>query len=148
MQDPYERNSPGLGRRPRPGAHADAVERRPNAGFCPPDVEPWLPLGDVASVEAQRDDPRSMLSLYRALLALRRELGGAYRTFAWRRDFAYLRDDMLVALNLSGEPQTVPLGELAGRVRLSTHLDGRADEVRGDVPLRADEGLVICLCNA
>ena len=115
----------------------------PNAGFCPPGVEPWLPLGDVASVEAQRDDPRSLLSLYRALLALRRELGGAYRTvFTDDAVFAYLRGDALVALNLSGEPRTIPLGELAGRVRLSTHLDGRADEVRGELVLRADEGVI------
>ena len=90
-----------------------------------------------------------MLCLYRALLALRRELGGAYRTvFTDDAVFAYRRGDVLVALNLSGEPRSVPLGELAGRVRLSTQLDGRADEVRGDVPLRADEGVVICLCNA
>ena len=50
---------------------------------------------------------------------------------------------MLVALNLSGEPQAVPLGELAGRVRLSTHLDGREDEVRGELRLRADEGVIV-----
>ena len=149
VQDPYELNSPGLGvgrdpaRTPLPW-----TDEQPNAGFCPPDVEPWLPFGDVASVEAQRGDPRSMLSLYRALLALRRELTGAYRTvFTDDAVFAYLRGDTLVALNLSGEPQTVPLGALTGRVRLSTHLDDRADEVRGELRLRGDEG-VICLCNA
>jgi alpha-glucosidase len=153
VQDPYERNSPGLGvgrdpvRTPMPWSDA------PNAGFCPPGVEPWLPLGAVASVEAQRDDPRSMLSLYRALLALRRAspalAGGGYRTLAVAEaTFAYVRDDMLVALNLSGEPQAADLGSLAGRVRLSTHLDGRADEARGELPLRPDEGVVICLCNA
>jgi len=46
---------------------------RPNAGFST--VDPWLPLVDDAedrSVEAQRDDPGSMLSLHRRLLALRR----------------------------------------------------------------------------
>jgi alpha-glucosidase len=153
VQDPYERNSPGLGvgrdpeRTPMPWSDA------PNAGFCPPDAEPWLPLGAVPSVEAQRRDPRSMLSLYRALLALRREspalAGGAYRTLlAGEAVFAYLRDDVLVALNLSGEAQSVPLGELAGRVRLSTYLDGREDDVRGELRLRADEGVVVCLCNA
>jgi alpha-glucosidase len=150
VQDPYERNSPGLGvgrdpaRTPMPWSDA------PNGGFCAPDVEPWLPLGDVASVEAQREDPRSMLSLYRALLALRRESGaltdGGYRSLAvGEATFAYLRDDLLVALNLSGEPQVVPLGALAGRVRLSTHLDGREDDVRGELRLRADEGAIVAL---
>jgi alpha-glucosidase len=47
------------------------------AGFSPADAtaEPWLPLPDgwgEWSVEQQRDDPDSMLSLYRRMLALRR----------------------------------------------------------------------------
>jgi alpha-glucosidase len=49
---------------------------RSHAGrFCDPEVEPWLPVIDaeIYSVEAQIDDPRSMLSLTRALLGLRRE---------------------------------------------------------------------------
>jgi alpha-glucosidase len=152
VRDPYERNSPGLGvgrdpeRTPMPWSDA------PNGGFCPPEVEPWLPLGDVASVEAQRRDPRSMLSLYRALLALRRDspalAGGGYRTLAaGEATFACRRDDTLVALNLSAEPQVVPLGSLRGCVELSTHLDGREDEVRGELRLRADEGVTIRLCK-
>lgn len=50
-------------------------DRTPNAGFCPPDVVPWLPLGnDVGEVNvaSQLADPRSMVSLTRRLLALRR----------------------------------------------------------------------------
>jgi alpha-glucosidase len=145
VQDPYERNSPGLGvgrdpaRTPMPWSAA---------GFSA--AEPWLPLGDVADVEAQRRAPRSMLSLHRALLALRRESpalsAGGYRELAaGDATLAYLRDDVLVALNLSSEPQTVPLGPLAGRVRLSSHLDGREDEVRGELALRADEGVIVAL---
>jgi hypothetical protein len=56
---------------------------------------------------------------------------------------AYRRDDLLVALNLSDEPQVAPVGALAGDVRLSTHLDGRANEVRGELRLRADEGVIV-----
>jgi hypothetical protein len=39
------------------------------------EVEPWLPYGRIrrASVEAQRDDPASLLSLHRRLLRVRRE---------------------------------------------------------------------------
>jgi len=153
VQDPYELNSPGLGVGRDPARVPMPWSDAPNAGFCPPDVEPWLPLGDGASVEVQRRDPQSMLSLYRALLALRRATpaltDGAYRTvFVGEASFAYLRGDVLVALNLSAEPRAVALGPLAGRVRLSSHLDGREDEVRGDLPLRGDEGVVVCLCNA
>lgn len=47
----------------------------PNAGFCPPDSRPWLPVGDDherVNVAVQRDDPGSMLHLTRRLLVLRR----------------------------------------------------------------------------
>jgi alpha-glucosidase len=124
----------------------------PNGGFCPPEVEPWLPLGEVTAinVEAEREDPRSMLSLYRRLLALRRATpaltGGGYRTLlADEATFAYLRDDMLVALNLSEQPQSVALGSLAGRVVLSSQLDDREDDVDGELRLRPAEAVVVAL---
>ena len=47
-----------------------------NAGFTAPGVEPWLPLAPdyrETNVERQRNDPESMLSLYKRLLAYRRE---------------------------------------------------------------------------
>jgi glycosidase len=47
-----------------------------NAGFTAPAATPWLPVGDHAggrTVAAQAPDPDSMLSLYRAVLRLRRE---------------------------------------------------------------------------
>lgn len=47
----------------------------PNAGFTTAEARPWLPLAaDYATrnVAAQEDDPASMLSLFRALTALRR----------------------------------------------------------------------------
>ena len=116
VQDPYEHNSPGLGVGRDPARTPMPWSAAPNGGFCPPEVEPWLPLGDVATinVEAEREDPRSMLNLYRRLLALRRAspalTSGGYRTLvADEATFAYLRDDTLVALNLSDEPQTLAL---------------------------------------
>ena len=53
---------------------------RPNAGFCPPDVKPWLPVnpdayrqdGRAVNVEAQDADPDSLLNWYRKLIRLRR----------------------------------------------------------------------------
>ena len=153
VQDPYELNSPGLGVGRDPARAPMPWSAAPNAGFCPPGAEPWLPLGDVAGldVEAQRRDPRSMLSLYRALLALRRSSSalsdGGYRTVAaGDAVLAYLRESpgeaMLVALNLSDEPQAVPLG---GRVRLSSQLDGGEGIVRGELRLRPAEGVVVDL---
>jgi alpha-glucosidase len=65
---------------------------------------PWLPLaGDHATVnvEAQQDDPDSLLSLYRRLLALRRSepdlRDGGYRTLeATDRILRYVRGDSTV----------------------------------------------------
>ena len=102
--------------------------------------EPWLPYGDLAiNVEAQREDPGSMLSLYRALLRLRRDFAEAdYRTLhAADGVLAYARGERTaVALNLTGEPRPLPV---AGDVLLSTHLDGGGDGLRGD------EGVVLRL---
>jgi alpha-glucosidase len=152
VQDPYEHNSPGLGVGRDPARTPMPWSAAPNGGFCPPEAEPWLPLGDVATinVEAEREDPRSMLNLYRRLLALRRASAalttGGYRTLmAGDASFAYLRDDVLVALNLSEQPQAVALGSLAGRIALSSQLDGREDDVGGELRLRPAEAVVVAL---
>jgi oligo-1,6-glucosidase/alpha-glucosidase len=112
----------------------------PHAGFST--AEPWLPVGEGAGVAAQRDDPRSMLTLYRRLLALRRESDdlaeGAYRTLhAADGVLAYARGERTaVALNLTGDPRPLPV---AGEIVLSTHLDG------GGPALRGHEGVVLTL---
>jgi alpha-glucosidase len=75
--------------------------------------EPWLPFAsdhERVNVEAQRDDPDSLLSLYRRLLALRRTepdlLDGAYRTIS--TDDGVLRfargEHVEVAINLGEQP--------------------------------------------
>jgi alpha-glucosidase len=112
----------------------------PHAGFSA--AEPWLPVGEGAGVTAQRSDPRSMLTLYRRLLTLRREsddlAAGTYRTLhAADGVLAYARGARTaVALNLTGEPRPLPV---AGEAVLSTHLDG------GGPALRGHEGVVLTL---
>lgn len=54
----------------------------PNAGFCPAGVRPWLPANPnrvAVNVELETADPDSILSLYRRLLALRREQPAIHR---------------------------------------------------------------------
>src|SRR5690606_37463627 len=76
MQDPQGVNQPEIahivGRDPcRTPMQWDAS---PNAGFAAQGVQPWLPLApDYAqrNVAVESDDPRSMLSFFRALTALR-----------------------------------------------------------------------------
>ncbi len=83
-----------------------------------------------------------MLSLYRRLLALRRESDdltiGDYRTLsAGDGVLAYARGERTaVALNLTSEPRPLPVD---GTVVLSTHLDAGGDG------LRADEGVLLRL---
>jgi hypothetical protein len=81
-----------------------------------------------------------MLALHRELLALRREFAGeGYRTLAAGDEtLAYRRGDRwAVVLNLSDRPAAVPV---RGRVRLSTHLDRRGEEL---TELRPAEGVVV-----
>jgi alpha-glucosidase len=127
----------------------------PHAGFS--HVEPWLPVAPDArrvNVAAERDDPTSMLTLHRRLLALRRAEPalqlGAYRP---RDDvpgdvLAYLREagdaTFLVALNPTGEVRRVPLpGDASWRAELSTRLDGGPERAHGSLRLRPHEGAVL-----
>jgi alpha-glucosidase len=120
-QDPIARRGDGsdLGRDgcrvPLPWS-ADA----PTFGFSPPDAhaEPWLPQPAsfaALAADAQSDDPRSTLTLYRQALALRRErIVGAPRTVEWldvavRDDVvAYRRGDLVMATNFGAEPFVLP----------------------------------------
>ncbi len=155
QRDPWGLRCPGLGRdgarSPMPWSGA------PNAGFCPDDVEPWLPLGDdhaEVNVEAQARDGASMLALTRALLRLRRGSAalalGSHRTVAGAPDdcFVYERagEDgrYLVALNFGAEPRELALPGPA-RLLLSTRLDRADVDCPASLALRGDEGCVLRL---
>lgn len=92
----------------------------PGAGFCPPGVEPWLPIGDAASVnvEAQTGDDASLLEWYRTLLTLRRDEpalhGGELRLVPSESSiiaFERMVEDttLLVLANLGEDPAGHPL---------------------------------------
>ena len=120
----------------------------PNGGFTSPDVEPWLPFGDASrNVAAQRGDPHSVLSLTRALIALRRDrddlTGGSYTAvdapegiWAWRRGVA-----TVVALNHTESPLELPLG--GGEVLLSTRRERVGQGILDRVRLEAWEAIVV-----
>jgi alpha-glucosidase len=85
----------------------------PGGGFT--NGEPWLPLVDPDERNAadQLGDPRSVLSFWRSLIALRRELDGPLETLDLAPDvFAYRRGQHLVAINFANEPRTLPAGEV------------------------------------
>jgi alpha-glucosidase len=156
VQDPWERNVPGQGLGRDPVRTPMPWSTRPNAGFCAPGVEPWLPLGEDAdrlNVDAQRDDPASMLSLYRALLELRRAepalATGTIRIVAaeesgvlvYEREAADAR--LLVALNLGDAPAEAGLGGAQGTVALTTGPGPAHERISGPTVLAPGEALVL-----
>ena len=168
QQDPWGQQVPGLGRdgcrTPMPWTSA------PDGGFsnaAPSDF--WLPMhhGNGStdapiSVADQLDDDRSMLTLYRRLLDLRRTSkalhAGRYApiddvpdgVFAYRRTFesdtgeSNTGDDVkIIALNFRSTPAEMPLPADA-EVLLSTtgtrHAESLDDRT---LRLHADEGVVL-----
>jgi alpha-glucosidase len=102
--------------------HPMQWDATPKAGFTT--GTPWLPAVDPQerNVEGQRVDPRSLLELYRRLLALRRGLGGGFRLLdAEPGVVAFERNGHTIAVNTSAEQRTAPAGETV----LATH-DGEA----------------------
>ncbi|HEY1296130.1 MAG TPA: alpha-amylase family glycosyl hydrolase [Chloroflexota bacterium] len=152
VQDPFEKNVPGLGVGRDPERTPLQWSAAAHAGFT--QGSPWLPIADdfaEVNVERQRDDPRSMLTLHRRLIELRRRtpalsVGGYTPVHADDDLLVYERavDDerVRVALNLSHAGRAIPWSEPRARVLISTHLD-RDGEVGDRLDLRADEGVVV-----
>ena len=98
--------------------HPMQWDSSPTGGFTT--GEPWLIPVDPQerSVEAQRDDPTSLLSLYRRLIELRRELGEGFRLLDSEAGVvAYERGEHTIAVNTTAEQRSAPQGEVV----LSTH---------------------------
>jgi alpha-glucosidase len=98
--------------------HPMQWDASPTGGFTT--GEPWLPAVDPerTNVEAQREDPRSTLSLVRDLLTLRRVLGeGLELIDAAPGVLAYRRGDHEVAINTTAEERPAPA---SGEVVLET----------------------------
>jgi len=116
--------------------------------------EPWLPLTEDhvrRNVARMRDDARSILNLYKNLLALRRRYkalhGGAWlRLPGPEQTLAYERrhdgERMFIVLNLDPHPAHVVLPD-EGCLLLSTQGDRIQEKVNGAVMLRDDEGVII-----
>ncbi len=95
----------------------------PSLGFGP--AHPWLPQPAqwaTLAASVQRDDPHSMLSLYRAALALRRDEHALQRGgFEWQQAptgvLSFLRGGtgehgVQVVVNMSSDPVPLPAGEV------------------------------------
>ena len=119
-----------------------------------------MPLtGDAnrRNVDERRDDSRSILTLYRRLLSLRRDHSalsvGAWRGLALPPDlaaevFAYERiadgETLRILLNFSNQGWSVPLDEGGPwQILRSTHSGRAGDRVERQLRLEPDEGVIL-----
>ncbi len=128
-----------------------------HAGFCPDDIEPWLPIvvppdGTVAD---QLADPRSPLALVRRLVELRHTdpalaLGALTLLDGPDGVVAYVRSDgrsgaTVVALNFADGERRLDASAVGARgvVACSTGMDRTGDADLAALVLRPHEGLVV-----
>jgi alpha-glucosidase len=155
VRDPFEKNVPGIGVG-RDGCRTPMQwDATPFAGFSA--TQPWLPLSDdfphenVVNLDA---DGRSILSLYRALIEMRRKrpqlMSGDYVPIAAEGDLLLYRrqgesDALVIALNLGAEPVSIASEAIGldGEILLSTFLDREGERIHGVLDLRGNEGVII-----
>lgn len=134
----------------------------PNAGFTT--GSPWLPIPPeyaAFSVELQKYDPQSSLTLYQRLILLREEslalYNGRFRTLdAPEGVLLYERvsdavgqaetgEHYLIALNFGDAPRTLDLAQAGahGELLLSTGLDRKGEIALDSVALHPGEGVII-----
>jgi alpha-glucosidase len=153
VQDPFEKNVPGLG----VGRDGARTPMQWDGGRCAgfSNAEPWLPVADdvtKVNVHIEERSARSLLNLHRRLIAVRRSHPalqlGSYRTIEASGDLLLFarewhHDRIVVALNLGGGKFKLASAGVQGKVLVSTAGDRDREPVEHEFALRADEGLVI-----
>ena len=129
-----------------------------NAGFS--GSRPWLRIDRTykkVNVDAQKDDPDSMLALYRKMIRLRQsepslKIGEYVPVHSDHQMLAYIRQTegqrkFLIILNLSHRPCFLrqPKTNYAGEVVVSTSPELEGSRVAETICLSGDEAMVIAL---
>jgi alpha-glucosidase len=154
VRDPRALREPGLALGRDPVRTPMPWDESENAGFST--AKPWLPLNadwPTRNVARMTEKSQSILTLYRRLLALRRDclalsigdfvlLNGEDEILAYER--RHDAERLIVALNLGGRTHRLKLPDWArgSRLLLSTHGDGAPIE-GGALLLRSNEGVVL-----
>jgi alpha-glucosidase len=159
VHDPFEKNVPGIGVG-RDGCRTPMQwNATRNAGFSV--ATPWLPLAsdfaheNVVNLDA---DTGSILTLYRALIQLRKQLpqltSGVYEPVAAQADLLLYRrraegEALIIALNLGAEPASVTSSAIGfgSEILMSTFLDRKGESIEGVLDLRGNEGVIIGKSN-
>jgi alpha-glucosidase len=155
VRDPFEKNVPGIGVG-RDGCRTPMQwDASPHAGFSI--AQSWLPLPDDYVYENAANlaaDKQSILSLYRALIKLRKQtpalVSGSYVPLAAAGELLlYKRQDdrgsLLVALNLGGDAVSVRSDSIgfSGEILLSTAMDREGEAIGETLELRGNEGVIL-----
>jgi alpha-glucosidase len=154
VHDPFELREPGKGngrdpeRTPMPWTNDEL------GGFTTA-ARPWLPMGQnkECSVEEQRNDPDSILSMVRYLIQLRKETPalciGAQQPLPCKEPVAaycrsYQDDYLFIIINFSDTPQQYPLPASSPECVFSTHPGGCLPVIGYNrVDLRPGEGAIL-----
>ncbi len=150
VQDPAEKNEPGIGQGRDPERTPMCWDQSLLAGFTT--GVPWLPLGEdhgTANVAVEQQDNASILHLYRKLAALRKThptlisgklhaIHSEEKILRFRRSGA---EEIEVILNMTHEP--IDVHPPRAIVLAGTHGDREGQPVTGLLTLRAAEGLLL-----
>ncbi|HEX3007835.1 MAG TPA: hypothetical protein VHO90_09500, partial [Bacteroidales bacterium] len=158
LQDPQGKNMPDKNLSRDPARTPMQWENVLNAGFT--HGKPWLQLDSRyhrLNVQIQKNDPYSMLTLYRKLIELRQSekslLMGSYKPIhSDHQMIAYLRQfeeepGFLIILNLSHRPcyfSTTRI-KLSGKIEIAASPELEGSIVNEKVNLSGDEGIIIRL---
>jgi alpha-glucosidase len=155
VRDPFEKNVPGLGLGRDPVRTPMQWTGGDNAGFTT--GSSWLPLADdfnTVNVAALGDQPRSIFTLYRRLIELRRaepalSVGAFASLPVSDHVMAYARKAgdrrLLIVLNFAAHACAFDLSILEAQagLLLSTHLDRNQEQLGDEIQLRSDEGVIV-----
>lgn len=155
VQDPFEKNQPGLGLGRDPQRTPMQWSSDVNAGFTKA-TTPWLPLASDSrdfNVASEDNDTTSFLSLYRHLLHLRNVseplAKGSFRLLPQSNDqlFIYEREHngekMIIILNVSDQPGSVEIDDV-NQVFLSSSVERHIGRLDGPIiKLAANEALIV-----
>jgi oligo-1,6-glucosidase/alpha-glucosidase len=129
----------------------------PNAGFCPPDVKPWLPVPPSykdRNVESELKDPASLLNCYKRFLKARKDNPALNSGNIEILNLRNVSKDLLgykrrsskqlvyVYLNFGDKNYKLKSPIVDGRVLVSTSLN-KKQVLNNIIALESQEGIVI-----
>lgn len=152
IRDPKEYTMPGYSRDPQ--RTPMQWNSRKYAGFSV--TEPWLPLADdyeTCNVEAEKEKPDSMLSLYRKLIDLRQKEPALHigdfiplalndELMVYKRK--YKKSEFIVAINFGQNTTPYKAGEgVKGTVKAATFAEAEGKLLKGTIEVPGEEAIVI-----